>query len=310
MGLRSAQPVILIVEPFGGSTRLHNPNLPMVYWDDAAVTRGEGIFETLLIKDGKPANFERHAARFQASAELLGMPVPDASYWRRATLEAAGDWYRQLGQSPATGFEGEAKCVWTYTRGRASTGNPSAWLRIEAIPPAVVEQRRTGVSVMCAPRGWSTSETPNEDTPWLTFGAKTLNYAAAMAALRVAHARGFDDVIWLGEDHKTVLEGATSTLVIVKKGQRLRTPPSGGDVLPGTTQAAVFDYAASEGWRCKEKPLTVQDLEHARSVWLLSSVRGAVPVTRIGDTQLEPRDLDEARALFTAALSATVEGAV
>lgn len=305
MGPRSPQPVILIVEPFGGSTRLHNPNLPMVYWDDAAVTRGEGIFETVLVRDGQPANFERHAARFRASAELLGMPAPDPSYWRRATLEAAAEWYRQLGQDPATGFEGEAKCVWTYTRGRASTGNPSAWLRIEAIPPSVMEQREHGVSVMCAPRGWSTSETLHEDAPWLTFGAKTLNYTAAMAALRCARERGFDDVLWLGEDHETVLEGATSTLVIVKKGQRLRTPPSGGDVLPGTTQAAIFEYAQAHGWRCKEKELTVHDLERARSVWLVSSVRGAVPVMRIGETELEPRDLEEARELFTAAISAT-----
>ncbi|MBZ8176373.1 aminodeoxychorismate lyase [Corynebacterium sp. 3HC-13] len=314
MAPRSVQPVILIVEPFGGSTRLHNPNLPMVYWDDAAVTRGDGVFETLLIRDGNPVNIERHVRRFLASATLLGLPEPDLSYWHRATDEAAMEWYRQQGQTPAEGFRGEAQCVWTYTRGRASTGNPTAWIRVNSLPAEMIQQREQGVAVMTTPRGWTINtelpgvyaaaegEVPQSPAPWLTVGAKTLNYAAAMAALRYAKDRGFDDVVWLGADGESVLEGATSTVVMVKKGKRLCTPSSGGEILPGTTQAALFDYAHSQGWKCKEKPLTVTDLKSARSVWLLSSVRGAVPVTRIDDTCLEPHDLDELRQLFQAAM--------
>ena len=50
---RRKEPVIYVVEPFGGSVRRHMPNLPLVYWDDAAVTRGDGIFESLLVRNGK-----------------------------------------------------------------------------------------------------------------------------------------------------------------------------------------------------------------------------------------------------------------
>ena len=45
-------PVICLVEPFGGSVRRQNPNMPHVFWDDAAVTRGDGIFETMLVLVG------------------------------------------------------------------------------------------------------------------------------------------------------------------------------------------------------------------------------------------------------------------
>ena len=69
----SSSPVIYVVEPYGGSVRRHNPALPLVYWDDAAVTRGDGVFETLLIRDGHPANLRRHLDRFQASARLLDL---------------------------------------------------------------------------------------------------------------------------------------------------------------------------------------------------------------------------------------------
>ena len=71
------EPVIYVVEPYGGSVRKHLPSLPLVYWDDAAVTRGDGIFESLLIRDGKAANLARHGQRFINSAlalELRGSP--------------------------------------------------------------------------------------------------------------------------------------------------------------------------------------------------------------------------------------------
>ena len=134
----------------------------------------------------------------------------------------------------------------------------------------------------------------DSDTPWLTVGAKSLNYAAAMAALRWAKKQGCDDVIFVDPATGRVLEGATSTVITVK-GDKLRTPFTGGDVLPGTTQAAIFRLAEERGWRCKEKDLTVEDLLGADQVWLVSSVRGGVRVTEIDGTATKaPSKKDEA----------------
>lgn len=143
----SSSPVIYVVEPYGGSVRRHNPALPLVYWDDAAVTRGDGVFETLLIRDGHPANLRRHLDRFQASARLLDLPEPNGEYWIEATRQAVEEWTERSGR--------DAKCVWTYTRGRESTGRPSAWITISAIGEKVLEQRTTGVKVMTSPRGFT-----------------------------------------------------------------------------------------------------------------------------------------------------------
>ncbi|MGD7001378.1 aminodeoxychorismate lyase [Corynebacterium halotolerans] len=306
---RPASPVIIVVEPFGGSTRRHNPSLPLVYWDDAAVTRGDGVFETLLLRNGRAANLERHLDRFVASAKLMGLPVPDAQVWRKATAEAVDAWYEDN--------DGDAKCGWTLTRGREATGIPSAWITVRPVGDEQLRQREKGVKVMTAARGYSIDaalpgvekvttgeigeKTARNPAPWLTVGAKTLNYAANMAALRYARKNGFDDVIYVDEGR--VLEGATSTVVIVKKGNRLRTPPPGGDILPGTTQAALFEYAQRHGWRCKEKELGVDDLVTAESVWLVSSVRIAARVTRLNEVKLPaPHNEAEVRQLITAAL--------
>lgn len=278
----STKPVIFVVEPFGGSIRWHNPSLPLIYWDDYAVTRGDGIFESILIRDGQAANIERHAQRFRTSAEALGLPEPIIESWISATnaaIEEFGD--------------GEGKCTWTYSRGRASTGLPTAWVAIQPIADEVLAQRDNGVRVMLNERGWSfPSELP----------AKTLNYAVTMATLRLARDRGFDDVIFTDPYEGHVLEGATSTVVTVK-GDKLRTPYD-DTILPGTTQAALFEYAESQGYRCKQKVLDVDYLLDADSVWLVSSIRVAARVRRLGEHKLKaPDNEQEIRSLIDTAMS-------
>ena len=288
---RRKEPVIYVVEPFGGSVRRHMPNLPLVYWDDAAVTRGDGIFESLLVRNGKAANLERHAERFAQSARALDLPEPPLHKWREATELAIADFF--AGSEADGDAQAEAKCTWTYTRGRAATGVPTAWVAVQEIPADVVAQRKSGVKVMSTPRLWQVAE---------ELPAKTLNYAATMATLRLARERGFEDVIFTDPKTGQVLEGATSTVVAVK-GSKLRTP-AGKGILPGTTQAALFEYAAEQGFRCKAKELTVEYLQGADSVWLVSSVRTAVRVTRLDGVKLKaPANAEEIRALIDAALA-------
>ena len=278
------EPVIYVVEPFGGSVRRHMPTLPLVYADDAAVTRGDGIFESLLVRGGKAANLQRHAQRFCDSARTMNLPEPPMEKWEEATRLAIADF---------CGDEtGDAKCTWTYTRGRASTGRPSAWVVVQPIEERVLEQRAHGVAVMTSPRLWHVAE---------ELPAKTLNYAATMAMLRMAREKGFEDLILTDPDTGEILEGATSTVVAVK-GEKLRTA-AGRGILPGTTQAAFFAHATKEGYRCKAKPLTVEYLEKADSVWLVSSVRVAARVTRLNDKKLKaPDNVDVIRDLIDKAL--------
>ena len=289
--------MIYLVEPFGGPIRRQNPHTPHVYWDDAAVTRGDGICETVLVRGGEPKNLQQHVERFQRSAKALDLPEPDGQYWVNATREAIGDYCRERQAEPE---QIEARCVWTLTRGRETTGVPTAWLTVRPIPPEVLRQREHGVTVVTTPRGYSV----DPQTPWMRAEAKTLNYAASMAALRWARTQGFDDVIYIADnDSQRVLEGATSSVLVVKKGQRLRAPAPGPDILPGTTQAAVLAYAQDNGWKCKTKDLLVDDLYKAESVWLISSTRICARVTRLNDTDLPaPANESEVRALIEASL--------
>lgn len=294
----SPAPVIYLVEPFGGSVRRQNPNMPHVFWDDAAVTRGDGVFETILVRGGKPKNLERHLERFARSAALLGLPEPGREHWERATLEAVADYTRERAGALEPS-EVEAKCVWTLTRGRETTGVPTAWLTVRPIDPEVLRQREDGVSVVTTPRGY----TVTGEAEWMVQGAKTLNYSASMAALRWAKEGGYDDVIYVDPDSGRVLEGATSSVLMVKKGGRLRTPAPGPGVLAGTTQAAIFAAGEKRGYKCKAKDIYLEELLKAESVWLVSSTRIATRVKRLDGKKLAaPGNEAEIRELIFDAL--------
>ncbi|MEJ5929051.1 aminodeoxychorismate lyase [Corynebacterium sp. H128] len=290
MSTHAVAPLIYILEPFGGSTREHSLALPMIFWDDAAVTRGDGVFESIRIIDGKAKNLHKHAERFARSAAILGLPVPDSQHWIHATEEAAAQWAEKNGPL-------EGACTWTMSRGRASRPDlPTTWLVVKPLSDEIYRQRKEGVKVLTGPRGYQLTES----APWSVAGAKTLGYVENMAALRYARQQGFDDVIF--RDGDRVLEGATSTIISVR-GTKLRTPTPGGEILAGTTQAGIFEYAVKKGWTAKTKDLEVSDLLKSESVWLVSSTRGAVLVTQLDEHKLKPAgDLEAARRMLQRAL--------
>ena len=273
-------PVIIVVEPYGGSPRRQLPQMPHIYYDDLGVTRGDGIFETLLVHDGHTCNQHLHEARFAQSAAKR-----DFAHGVGAIITAT-DMALESWVEHCHGELVDAKMVWTLTRGRISTGHPTAWITISELDDESKLQTK-GAKVMLAEKGFTLHP---DRAPWIGEAAKTLGYAATLAALRQAQAQGLDDVIWVDGDR--VLEGSTSSVVTVK-GQKIRTPAHGPDVLPGTTQQAIFALGEQAGYRCSERELSVDKLYEADSVWLVSSTRGPVPVRAIGEKKLHPQ-IDEA----------------
>lgn len=262
-----------------GSTQpaLCNPDVPLIYADDLAAVRGDGVFETFMLRAGEVRNVQRHAERFVRSAAMLDLPTPDVARWIAATELAV----QEFG---ATGEEGspEAALRWVYSRGRESVGEPTGWVTVAPISADVVRARTEGVAVMTAERGFRIDL--SERSPWALIGAKTLSYAANMAALRCAKARGFDDVIFVSEEG-LVLEGPTSSVVAVT-GNTLVTPPAHVGILAGTSQAALFRLAEERGWATEARELSVPELKQMDGVWLVSSVRVQARVTSIDGEQM------------------------
>jgi 4-amino-4-deoxychorismate lyase len=272
---------------------LHDPGAPLLYADDLAAVRGDGIFETLLIRDGRPCLLEAHLGRLTESATMMDLPAPELPRWRAAVEVAVERWLADGG--------GEGVLRLVYSRGRESGSPPigaagpetscTAFATIGAVPARVADARSAGVAAVTLARGLSAEGTT--DMPWLLAGAKTLSYAVNMAALRHAERCGAGDVIFVGSDG-LILEGPRSTVVIATErdgAPALLTPPPWYPILRGTTQQALFEVARNNGYKCDYQALRPADLFAAQGIWLVSSITLAARVHTLDGKALQPAPL-------------------
>lgn len=264
--------------------QLQDPQTPLLHADDLAVVRGDGIFESLLVRDGRPCLLEAHLGRLTHSARLMELPEPDLARWRAAVATAVSRWTEQGGQ------EGVLRLI--CSRGREGGSEPTAFAMIGAVAGRVAAARTDGVSVVTLQRCLPAEGAA--DMPWLLAGAKTLSYAVNMAALRYAERQGAGDVIFISSEGH-VLEGPRSTVVIATDGDAgtpcLLTPPPWYPILKGTTQQALFEVARNKGYDCDYRVLRPADLFAAQGVWLVSSITLAARVHTLDGKPLPPSSI-------------------
>jgi 4-amino-4-deoxychorismate lyase len=276
--------------------QLHPPGTPLLFADDLAAVRGDGVFETLLVRDGGACLVQAHLGRLVHSAKLLELPPPDVTAWRHAIDLAARQWTSQTND--------EAAMRLVYSRGREGGSTPTAYVTVNPVADRISTVRREGLAAVTLPR-----ELPSagvEDMPWLLAGAKTLSYAINMAALRHAERHGAGDVIFVSSDGY-ILEGPRSTVMIATDGDDgnvcLLTPPPWYPILRGTTQQALFSVARAKGHDCDYRALRVADLFAAQGIWLVSSMTLAARVHTLDGRALP-------RAPLTAEFAELVDAAI
>jgi branched-chain amino acid aminotransferase len=233
---------------------------------DRGFLYGDAVFEALRTYRGRPDALDSHLARLEQSCAILRIA---------------------LGITRAQ-FADEIE------RAIASVGAPDCYVRImvtrgerpDGLAPAgagpahrvIIARPLTPTSDSLYERGIHVRSTTAPPSP-LWAGAKPAAYLNNMLALGRAQEVGADDAILLGA-HGELLEGATSSLFLVKDGALL-TPPLALGILPGITRDRVLASAATIGVPCREKLLHIHDAYRADELFLTSSVRLIVAVVSV-----------------------------
>ena len=294
--------VLVFLAPAHPHGRLADPAQPSILATDQGVTRGDGIFESMLAVDGATRKIQAHLDRLATSARTMDLEIPAAELWQAAITTALTAY--SVSGAAATGEPGQSVVKLVVTRGPEGANSPTAWVTVSPVSLALAAQRAKGLDVLLLERGYDSDISAR--APWLLMGAKTLSYAVNMAALRHAHSQGADDVIFTSGD-QLVLEGPTSSVLLAHISddsgvpvKRLITPHLDTGILPGTTQGALFAAAKAAGWELGYGPVTPADLLDADAVWLISSLRLLAPVNTIDGQEI---GTPEIRSELTAELS-------
>jgi 4-amino-4-deoxychorismate lyase len=108
-----------------------DPDQPLIKVEDLGLMRGDGVFETILVVDGRPRELDPHLDRLARSAAMLDMPAPDAEGWRRAVRTVLDNW---------TG-DADFALKLVYTRGVEGADEPTAFALGMEIGEKVRRQR-------------------------------------------------------------------------------------------------------------------------------------------------------------------------
>jgi branched-chain amino acid aminotransferase len=241
---------------------------------DRGFQLGDGVFETLRARAGRPTELAEHLARLRRSAagldiELAPSIEADVTRGIAALLLADG-----LG-----GADGDASVRITVSRGTSAArgllppDRPVATVVIQAwpvLPPPPNHLERGLHLIVSAVR---------RDPENPLVGLKTTSRADYVFARLEARRAGGDDALFLTTDGH--LSEATSANVFLVRGGELATPALECAILAGTTRTWILRWAETAGLQPVEGWLTTADVAGADEAFLCSSVAGILPVTRL-----------------------------
>lgn len=232
--------------------------------DDRGVAYGDGLFETVLVRDGQPYLWDYHMARLLAGCQRLGIPTP-----ARHELD------------PLPGRAGPGLHVFKLilTRGSGGRGylppaSPESRLRWQYLPFTANEQRwRKGVRVRhCALR---LSIQP------MLAGLKHLNRLENVLARREwSDPQTAEGLLC---DHEGHLVEATCMNVFWRRRGVLETPCLERCGVAGTLRQALLEQLPMF-----EVDVGPGHLDEVEALWLGNSVQGIWPVTRLDDVEGKP----------------------
>ncbi|CAO3409906.1 aminotransferase class IV [Azospirillum largimobile] len=217
---------------------------------DRGFTLGDGLFETIRVKDGVPRHLTRHLDRLAAGTALLRLPLP----YDTATLADA-----MTALIQATGLT-DGVLRLTLSRGTGARGVlPPPDARPTALMTAAPAAHMTAPVAAVIAR----STRRNEHSPLSRL--KSLNYLDSILARQEAAERGADEALLLNCAGR-LAESSIANLFL-STGGRLLTPPVDDGALPGIRRALILERHGAE-----EAPLTPDDFARADEAILTNSL--------------------------------------
>ncbi len=239
-----------------------------------AVLMGVGVYDSVLVRGGRPGFLQRHLRRLADGAARLCLPAPDPATLTEAVASLIA----------AHGLR-DCRLRITVGAGPSASVQPAADGNFTLITLAPLSPVNASAALTVTPFR------RNEHSP--LAGIKFTASAENVLAQRAALAAGFDEALFLNTAG-AVCEGAFSNIFLVSGG-RVVTPSLASGCLPGVTREVVLELCASQGIAAEEAMITAAALHEAEECFVTSSIRGIQPVHRLDDRAfIAPGSITEA----------------
>ena len=194
--------------------------------DDRALLLADGLFETVLVRNGQPQLLQEHLQRWSDSAARLGMDAPP----ERDTLEPLIE--DAIQRSQLNEADGALRLNWSRGStpqrgiGLPASGHHRFWLTLQPCTPTF------------SPVNTITSRHERRNASSRLSHCKTFAYGQAIQARREAQEQGADDALLLNTAGAMCCATAAN-LLIRRHGQWL-TPALSSGCLPGVMRGRAL----------------------------------------------------------------------
>jgi len=225
---------------------------------DRGLAYGDGVFRTLLTKNGQPRWWQWHYRKLEHDCAALAISCPSAAVLAKEIALAAGR-------------SGDEIVKIIVTRGSGARGyappqspSPTRIVMTGSLPEYPEEFNRSGVKVH-----WCRTRMTSQ--PRLA-GVKHLNRLENVLARAEWSDPAVPEGLMLDEGGNII--GGTMTNLFIVEGGQLLTPGLTRCGVAGVTRERVMEAARKQGVACREEPITQARLSDAQEALLVNSVIG------------------------------------
>lgn len=233
---------------------------------------GDGVYEVIPAYGGRLFRLPHHLQRLQDSLDGIHLSNPlNKSEWTQLLenlLERNQD---------RAGTNNDQSVYLQVTRGTAAKRDHSFPVEIRhtvyacsnPLPDPDPAIERDGITAITL-----------DDIRWAWCNIKATTLLPNVLLRQQAGERGASEAILIRDGHS--IEASSSNIFIVRDGVII-TPPKSQIMLPGITRDLVLELAGQHGIAYREDNIAEDELHDADEVWITSSTREIVPVTRLDD---------------------------
>lgn len=222
---------------------------------------GDGVYEVIPVYAGRMFRADAHLERLERS--LAAIRIEDAMGRNR--------WSALLEELVERNGGGHQAVYLQVTRGAAPRDHafpgsvaPTVFAMTRLID---VDSDRPPLRAITRP-----------DIRWTRCDIKSVALLPNVLMRQEAQDAGASEAIMIRDG---LLTEGTSSNVFVVLGDSVYTPPKSTHILGGVTRDLLLELAAAAGVDCREEPVTEAQLRIAREIWVTSSTREVVAVTRL-----------------------------
>ena len=225
---------------------------------------GDGVYEVIPVYGGKAFRLEHHLQRLKNSMQAVRIANPHSDE----------EWSAIINGVVAHNNGGDQSIYLQLTRGVARRDHrfpdditPTVFVMSNLFEPVAKEQLEQGVAAITL-----------DDIRWQYCSIKSIALLPNILLRQRAVEQGAAEAILLRNGEVT--EGAASNVFIVNAGVII-TPPKTDCLLPGITRDLIVEQAHEHGLAVREAIIKQTELETADEIWLTSSTKEILPVTRL-----------------------------